>query len=52
MRITDALRGEHGAFYGLIEQVEALAEEFEVLAQIQNAILERVAFNWPHIRQL
>jgi iron-sulfur cluster repair protein YtfE (RIC family) len=39
MKITDALRGEHGAYYGLFQQIESLAEEVEILAQIQNATI-------------
>ncbi len=39
MKITDALRGEHGAYYGLFQQIEYLAEEVEILAQIQNATI-------------
>jgi hypothetical protein len=39
MRITDALRGEHGAYCGLFDQIESLAEEAEVLAQIHNATI-------------
>ena len=39
MRITDALRGEHGAYCGLFDQVNSLVDEVEIIAQIQNATI-------------
>ena len=37
MKLTDALRGEHGAFYTLFDEVEAMACSAEGMAQVQSA---------------
>ena len=37
MKLTDALLGEHGAFYALFDQVEALASIAESGTQVQSA---------------
>lgn len=37
MKLTDALRGEHGAFYALFDEVEALVSSAGGVAQIQSA---------------
>lgn len=39
MRLTDALLGEHGAFYALFDQVEALADTGGDVVQTQSAAL-------------
>lgn len=39
LKLTDALRGEHGAFYTLFDLIEGMAtEENQVMARIQGAI--------------
>ena len=38
MKITDALRGEHGAFNSFFDRMKAVAEEAECLTQIQNIV--------------
>lgn len=37
MKITDALRGEHGAFYALFDQVEAVSQRAGAIAQLVTA---------------
>jgi len=37
MKLTDALLGEHGAFYALFDEIEALASLAETGTQVQSA---------------
>ncbi len=48
MKLTDALRGEHGAFYALFDEVEAMASRAESVAQVQSATVVLAALVTSH----
>jgi len=48
VKLTDALLGEHGVFYALFDQIEAVTAAATNVAQIQGAMVALSAVIWSH----